>query len=122
MLPVPMRETIMRRVLMILAAAALTPPVAAQSVDSLVAKYLQSTGGLARMAAVTTLRRTGKFTGGGGFEATVVQENKRPNAVREEFAIQGMTGIQAYDRRAGWKIPPWQGQKAAEAVAAQARH
>ncbi len=112
----------MRRVLMILAAAALTTPLAAQSVDSLIAKYLQSTGGLARMAAVTTLRRTGKFTGGGGFEARVVQENKRPNAVREEFALQGMTGINAYNGTSGWKIQPWSGKKDAEAMGEEELH
>src|SRR5258708_21942669 len=122
MLPVPMRETIMRRVLMVLAAAALTTPLAAQSVDSLIAKYLQSTGGLARMAAVTTLRRSGKFTGGGGFEARGVQENKRPNGVREEFALQGMTGINAYDGRSGWKIQPWSGKKDAEAMGEEELH
>src|SRR5258708_24822526 len=122
MLPVPMRETIMRRVLMILAVAALTTPPPAQSAHSLIAKYLQSTGGLARMAAVTTLRRTGKFTGGGGFEARVVQENKRPNAVREEFALQGMTGINAYNGTSGWKIQPWSGKKDAEAIGEEELH
>src|SRR5207249_6673520 len=119
---VPLRETIMRRILMALAAATLTTPLAAQSVDSLIAKYLQSTGGLARIAAVTSLRRSGKFTGGGGFEATVVQENKRPNAVREQFAIQGMTGINAYDGTAGWKIQPWNGKKDAEALGEEEMH
>ena len=112
----------MRRILMALAAAAVTTPLAAQSVDSLIAKYLQSTGGSARIAAVTTLRRSGKFTGGGGFEAIVVQENKRPNAVREEFALQGMIGINAYDGTAGWKIQPWNGKKDAEALGEEELH
>jgi hypothetical protein len=112
----------MRRILIALAAAAVTTPLAAQSVDSLIAKYLQSTGGSARIAAVTSLRRSGKFTGGGGFEAIVVQENKRPNAVREEFALQGMTGINAYDGTSGWKIQPWSGKKDAEALGEEELH
>src|SRR6266542_559006 len=66
-------------------------PLVAQSADSLIAKYIQASGGMDRMQAIQTLRRTGKFTGGGGFEAVVVQENKRPNSVREEFSLQGMT-------------------------------
>jgi len=57
-------------------------PLSAQSVDSLIAKYIQASGGVARIQALQTLRRTGKFTGGGGFEAVVVQENKRRNSVR----------------------------------------
>lgn len=94
----------------------------AQSVDSLIAKYLQSSGGLAKIQAVTTLRRTGKFTGGGGFQAVVVQENKRPNQVREEFALQGMTGINAYDGRSGWKISPFGGKKDPEALGEEELH
>jgi hypothetical protein len=31
--------------------------------------------------------------------------------VREEFALQGMTGVNAYDGRDGWKIEPWEGKK-----------
>ena len=53
----------------------------AQSADSLIAKYIQASGGMARIQALQSLRRTGKYTGGGGFEAVVVQENKRPNSV-----------------------------------------
>jgi hypothetical protein len=30
-----------------------------------------------KLQAVKTLKKTGKFTGGGGFEAKVVEENKR---------------------------------------------
>jgi outer membrane lipoprotein-sorting protein len=91
-------------------------PLAAQSADDIIAKYVKTVGGMARIQAVTTLRRTGKFTGEGGFEAAVLQENKRPNKVREEFALQGMTGVNAYDGKTGWKIEPWQGKKDAEAL------
>jgi hypothetical protein len=68
------------------------------------------------MEAQKTLRRTGKFVGGGGFQAVVVQENKRPDKVREEFSIQGMTGVNAYDGKSGWKIEPWEGKKDAESL------
>src|SRR5260370_8236008 len=71
---------------------------------------------MGKIQAVKTLRRTGKFTGGGGFEAVVLQENKRPNKVREEFSLQGLTGVNAYDGKAGWKIEPWQGKKDPEAL------
>ena len=52
--------------------------------------------------------------GGGGFEAVIVEENKRPNLVRQEFQIQGFTGVTAYDGKTGWKIEPWNGKKDAE--------
>jgi hypothetical protein len=103
-----------RKILVLSAALWAVPaaPVAsAQSADSIITRYIQTSGGMAKIQAIQTLRRTGKFTGGGGFEAVVVQENKRPNSVREEFSLQGMTGINAYDGRTGWKIEPWQGKR-----------
>src|SRR2546426_10394619 len=107
----------MRTALLRLAGLALCAlPLSAQSADDIIAKYIKTVGGMERIQAVQTLRRTGKFTGGGGFEAAVLQENKRPNKVREEFSLQGMTGINAYDGKTGWKIEPWQGKKDAEAV------
>jgi len=114
---------IMRKTLLNLAALAVcTTPLTAQSVDSLVAKYIQASGGLAKIQALQSLRRTGRFTGGGGFEAVVVQENKRPSSVREEFSIQGMTGINAYDGRDGWKIEPWNGKRDPEALGEEETH
>jgi hypothetical protein len=91
-------------------------PASAQSVDDIVAHYLKTVGGMEKIQAVKTLRRTGKFIGGGGFEAAILQENKRGNLVREEFALQGMIGINAYDGKTGWKIEPWNGKKDAEAL------
>jgi len=106
----------MRKVLVLAGLAIVAAPLSAQTVDSILAKYVQTIGGTARIQAVQSLRRTGRFTGGGGFEAVVVQENKRPNRVRQEFSLQGMTGINAYDGATGWKIEPWQGKKDPEAL------
>ncbi len=87
-----------------------------QSADTVVARYMQRVGGPARIQAISSLRRTGKFYGGGGFEAKVSHENKRSNMVREEFSFGGMTGVTAYDGKSGWKIEPWQGKKDVESL------
>jgi hypothetical protein len=102
--------------------SAATASLSAQTADSLIAKYIKASGGLAGIQALQTLRRTGKFTGGGGFEAVVVQENKRPNSVREEFSLQGMTGINSYDGHDGWKIEPWNGKRDPEALGEEEMH
>jgi len=91
-------------------------PAAAQSADEIVAKFIKTVGGMERIQAVKSLRRVGKYNGGGGFEAVIVEENKRPNYVRQEIQIQGMTGVTAYDGKSGWKIAPWNGKKDAEAL------
>lgn len=91
--------------------AAQTAVETAQTAEGIVARYVKTIGGMEKIQAVKTLRRTGKFSGGGGFEATVVEDNKRSNMVRQEFSLQGMTAINAYDGKTGWKIEPWQGKK-----------
>ena len=102
----------MRRVLLTLAGLAfLAMPASGQTAEEIVAKYIKTVGGPEKIQAVKTLRRSGKFTGGGGFEAAMLEENKRTNMVRQEFSLQGLTGINAYDGKTGWKIEPWQGKK-----------
>jgi hypothetical protein len=82
----------------------------AQSVDEIIAKNIQAKGGLEKLKAVKTLRTTVKFSDG-GFRAEFRQQNKRPSKVREEFVIQGMAQIQAYDGKTGWQISPFGGRK-----------
>lgn len=111
----------MRNALLALAAVAFTAPLplAAQSTptaDDIIAHYLKTVGGADKVQAVTTLRRIGKFTGDDGFEAQVIQESSRPNRVREEFSLQGMTGVTAYDGANGWKIDPFGGKKDPESL------
>lgn len=88
----------------------------AQSADEIVGRYIKAAGGLDKIQQVRTLRRSGKYVGGGGFEAVILQENKRDASVREEFSLQGMTAINAYDGKTGWKIEPWNGKKDPEAL------
>ena len=102
----------MRRVLLVIAGLMLMGmPASAQTAEEIVAKYVKTIGGPEKIQAVKTLRRTGKFTLGGGFEAAVVEENKRGNMVRQEFSLQGLTAINAYDGKTGWKIAPFEGKK-----------
>ena len=102
----------MRRGLFALTALVLfSIPLTAQTADEIVGKYVKAIGGMDKINALKTLQRSGKFTGGGGFEARLTQENKRPEMVREDFLIQGMDGVTAYDGKNGWKIDPFQGKK-----------
>ncbi|HYL85996.1 MAG TPA: outer membrane lipoprotein-sorting protein [Candidatus Angelobacter sp.] len=82
----------------------------AQSVDEVIAKNIQAHGGLDKLKAVQSLRTSAKFSQG-SFRADIRQENKRPDKVREEFIIQGMAQIQAYDGKVGWQISPFGGRK-----------
>jgi hypothetical protein len=108
------------RLLMAALSFAVTAPLFAQSTtsppsaDDLIARYLKTVGGAEKVQSIKTLRRVGKYRGSGGFEAIYIQENKRPELVREEFILQGMTAVNAWDGKTGWKIDPFQGKKDAE--------
>ncbi len=88
----------------------------AQTAEEIINKYLKTVGGAQKIQSTKTLVRTGKASGGGGFEVKIRQENKRPNLVREEITMQAMTGITAYDGKTGWKIEPWGGKKDPESL------
>jgi hypothetical protein len=85
-------------------------PETSPSLDEIIAKNIQARGGLAKIKAVRTMRATGRIDQG-DFRARFVQENERPNKVREEFIIQGMAQVEAYDGKTGWQVSPFEGRK-----------
>lgn len=107
----------MRRHVLALAGTLLfAATLTAQTADEIINNYIKTVGGMEKIQAVQSIRRTGKYFGGGGFEAAYMEENRRPNMYRSEFSVQGMTGVTAYDGKDGWKIEPWQGKKDVESL------
>jgi len=82
----------------------------AQTVDEVIAKNIQAHGGADKLKSVSSLRTTSKFSQG-SFRAEFRQESKRADKVREEFIIQGLAQVQAYDGKTGWQISPFGGRK-----------
>jgi len=87
-----------------------------QTAEELVQKNIQAKGGMEKIQAIKSVRMTGKLQAGGGFTASVGQENQRPNLVRETISLQGMTAITAYDGSTGWQIQPFGGHKDPELI------
>ena len=83
----------------------------AQTVDELVAKNIEAKGGLDRIKAVKTRRMTGRAEQSDQPPLTVVVENARPDDIRRDITVAGMTVVRAYDGRAGWMIQPFSGRK-----------
>jgi outer membrane lipoprotein-sorting protein len=90
----------------------------AQTVDEIIAKNLEARGGKDKIGAVQSARFTGRMTLGEGMEAPIVLVWRRPNLVRMEFTIQGMTAVQAYDGKNGWAVMPFMGKKDPEPMSA----
>jgi hypothetical protein len=100
----------------VIVAAALIAPASApaQTVDEIVAQHLSARGGREALAAIKTLRMTGRASAGPGREAIVRREIARPGKIRTEFVFQGTTGVYAWDGSAGWRVSPLDGSLDAE--------
>jgi hypothetical protein len=108
-----------RNIAALLAALAILPLAAkAQTVDEVIAKNIEAHGGLAKLKTVNTLRNTAKLSFG-PFRATALQENKRPDKVREEVAIQGLAQVQATDGKTAWQVSPFEGRKDPQLMTAE---
>jgi outer membrane lipoprotein-sorting protein len=88
----------------------------AQTAEELVSKNIQAKGGLDRIKFARTRLATGRVRGGGRrvSVATFKQMNMRPNLVRNNLTLQGMTAVQAYDGSVGWQTQPFRGRKEPE--------
>lgn len=94
-----------------------TPPP--MTVDQLVAKNIEAKGGAEALKALQSLKLTGRtLINQGQFQLAVTQMKKRPGAVRNEATLQGLTMVQAYDGKDGWRISPFQGRKDPEKLSA----
>ena len=90
--------------------------VQAQTADEIINKNLTARGGKDKIKALQSARMTGKMVMGQGMEAPFTMEFARPSKVRMEFTIQGMTGIQVFDGKAGWSVMPFMGKKDPEVM------
>jgi hypothetical protein len=87
------------------------------TLDELVAKNIEAKGGADALHALQSLRSNGKMiVNEGQLQLAYAQTKKRPAEVRTEFTLQGMTAVQAYDGKEGWRISPFQGRKDPEKI------
>ena len=102
-----------------ISAAAETQDQKTPTLDELVAKNIEAKGGAEALRALQSLKMTGKLiVNEGQLQFALIQTKKRPDAIRTEFTVQGMTAVQAYDGKEGWKISPFQGRKDPEKLSA----
>src|SRR5205823_6363234 len=87
--------------------------------DELVAKNIEAKGGASALQNLKTLRFRGKMlVQEGQIELGYLQIKKRPDEVRTEATLQGMTQLNAYDGKEGWKVSPFYGRKDPERMSA----
>ena len=103
----------------LIAAAGFAQEKNAPTLDELVSKNIEAKGGADALRALQSLTLTGKMlVQQGQIQLRYVQTKKRPGEVRTEATLQGMTQVEAYDGKEGWKISPFQGRKDPERMSA----
>ncbi|MDP9267659.1 MAG: outer membrane lipoprotein-sorting protein [Acidobacteriota bacterium] len=109
-----------RKLFLVVLALLIALPLVAQDLtaDQIIAKNIEARGGMAKLKAVKTMKATGKMMVGPGIEAPVIVYQRRPDQMRMEITVQGLTLVQAYDGKTGWAIVPFQGKKDAEQMTA----
>src|SRR5216117_2329802 len=113
------------RLIICFVSAALTVPVgfaqneSQATVDQLVSKNIEAKGGADALNALQSLRLSGKMlVQQGQIQLAYLQTKKRPGEVRTEGALQGMTQIEAYDGKEGWRVSPFFGRRDPERMSA----
>jgi len=94
-------------------------PLQAQdlTLETVLERHFDALGGLELIQGIQSMEGTGRMTvGPGGMEASFTRYAKRPNKVRLEIEIQGMTGVQAFDGETAWMFMPFMGQTSPEVM------
>jgi hypothetical protein len=103
----------------VLASAALAQEKTQPTADELVAKNVEARGGATALQNLQTLRVTGKMlVQQGQIELGYLQIKKRPDEVRTDASLQGMTQVQAYDGKDAWSVSPFFGRRDPERMSA----
>ncbi len=89
----------------------------ADQLADILARNVAARGGAEKLHALKSLRATGHARlGGGGFSITAElgEVIERPNRVRTELTLQGLTQISASDGHDAWTVSPFNGRRDAE--------
>jgi hypothetical protein len=114
-----LRFGIIAVVVALITRAAFTQDQKTPTLDELVSKNIQAKGGADALRSLQSLRLNGKLlVNQGQIQFSYQSTKKRPAEIRTEATLQGMTAVQAYDGKEGWKISPFQGRKDPEKMSA----
>jgi len=114
----------LRFVIVLISVALIAPAGFAQdknapTADELVAKNIEAKGGASALHDLQSLRLSGKMlVQQGQIQLAYLETKKRPDEVRTEASLQGMTQVEAYNGKEGWKVSPFFGRKDPERMSA----
>lgn len=81
----------------------------AQSADEIVGKHLDAIGGADNWRKINSVKMVAS-SDAGGFKLPITMTSIHNKAMRVEFEVQGMKGIQVITDKDGWSLMPFMGQ------------
>jgi hypothetical protein len=93
--------------------------VKAQTADEIVNKYLEVTGGVAKLKTVQTVIMEGSMSAQ-GMDIVVKSFAKNNYGLRQNFEVMGMSNYTIMRKDSGWSFIPVMGQQAPEPITADA--
>ena len=89
------------------------------SAEEIIAKHVVARGGLDKLRAIQSLRREGHLVyPESNMEMRIVEVVQRPARIRTDVTMQGLTSIDAFDGKEGWRVSPFGGRKDPEKLSA----
>jgi hypothetical protein len=87
--------------------------------EEILARHVEARGGMEKIRALQSLRRTGHLVlPGRKIEVSVIELRARPGRVRQEQTMNGLTSIDVLDGETAWKVRPFFGRKDPERMSA----
>jgi hypothetical protein len=82
----------------------------AQTADEIIKKNIDAKGGLSKFKSIKTIRLTGLFSMPpmNIWDAPITIVAKRPNLIRLDIEVMGMTVVRAFDGETAWQTMPTQ--------------
>src|SRR5262245_43155424 len=103
----------MYKLILLVFLAFFTTGAFAQTADEVINNYITAIGGIDKINSIKTAKIDGKFSSV-SFDISFTRLYKRPDKIKTDMVIQGMTMIQAYDGTIAWQLNPFQGSRTAE--------
>jgi outer membrane lipoprotein-sorting protein len=75
----------------------------AQTVEAIVANNIAARGGLDKIKAVQSIKETSQLTAQ-GMQAAVTITAKRPNMMRQDVSVMGMSMVRSFDGTTAWML------------------
>lgn len=94
------------KLLSVLLFTMLATGASAQSVDEILSKYFENTGGISNWKALQSMKVEGSMNMQ-GMDLEFNMITKRPDLQRMQIKVQGMEIVQAYDGKDAWMINPF---------------